>query len=73
MVAGVLPRAVTIPLSAIAIFMMFAVAHDASHYSISSALLPKFHGPKTCDPSALVKVTVLTTGLKPNIHVMLAL
>jgi phenylacetate-CoA oxygenase/reductase PaaK subunit len=36
MVAGVLPWAVTIPLNAIAIFMMFTVAHDAAHYSISS-------------------------------------
>lgn len=33
---GVLPPAVTIAASAVAIFMMFTVLHDASHYSISS-------------------------------------
>jgi ferredoxin-NADP reductase/fatty acid desaturase len=31
-----LPRAVTIALNAISIFVMFTVLHDASHYSISS-------------------------------------
>jgi ferredoxin-NADP reductase/fatty acid desaturase len=31
-----LPRAVTIALNAVAIFVMFTVLHDASHYSISS-------------------------------------
>ena len=30
------PRAVTIALNAVSIFVMFTVAHDASHYSISS-------------------------------------
>jgi ring-1,2-phenylacetyl-CoA epoxidase subunit PaaE len=32
----VAPRAVTIGLNAVAIFVMFTVVHDASHYSISS-------------------------------------
>src|SRR6476620_4275100 len=31
-----LPRAATIALNAVAIFVMFTVLHDASHYSISS-------------------------------------
>jgi phenylacetate-CoA oxygenase/reductase PaaK subunit len=36
LVAGVLPWAITILLNAVAIFVMFTVVHDASHYSISS-------------------------------------